>query len=385
VSPKARIRDVATFIKGKKPSRVLERSESGALPYILIDSFDGEYRTFTDDSACVRCNVDDTLIVADGANTGRASIGHRGYVGSTLGILRPNKERIIPRYLFFFVHGAFGILNSQTRGAAVPHLERELLLSMELSLPRLAEQERIVRILDDADTLRLLRRRADEETASVIPAVFSELFLAIQAREHWPTDVIANLVAGTPGAIRTGPFGSQLLHSEFIEQGVRVLGIDNVVQNEFRWTSPRCVPPEKFERFKRFQVFPGDVLVTIMGTVGRCAVAPDDLPVCMSTKHLCVLTVDRRRLHPRYLWGSMLFDPEVGRQTGAIGSGAIMQGWNSTIIRELRLRVPPVKLQEKFAETVSELRALEGAQNHARMQVDRLFESVLSRAFQEKL
>ena len=44
-------------------------------------------------------------------------------------------------------------------------------------------------------------------------------------------------------------------------------------------------------------MFPRDVLVTIMGTVGRVAVAPDDLPICMSTKHLCVITPERDNVY----------------------------------------------------------------------------------------
>jgi len=150
-------------------------------------------------------------------------------------------------------------------------------------------------------------------------------------------------------------------------------------------TSQRCIPQEKFEKFQRFQVFPRDVLVTIMGTVGRCCVAPDDLPVCMSTKHLCVITPDCDRIHPRYLWASLLFDPDILQQTSAASGGAIMEGWNSTIIRQLKLRVPPMPLQRVFAAHVAEIRELQTTQPASRRRLEDLFQSLLQRAFQGEL
>lgn len=384
-TPTARVRDVAVFIKGKKASVTLDAPPDGALPYVLIEGFGGAYKTFTNDPACVRCYRDDTIVVADGANTGLTSTTHDGYLGSTLGALRPDRSKINHRYLFYFVHGNFNTLNTRTRGAAVPHLDKELLLDLEFALPPLPEQERIVRILDDADALGRLRQQADERCGTLIESLYSRVFWQAKERQSWRAESIGDLAEQRDGAIRTGPFGSQLLHSEFIETGIPVLGIENVVTNEFRWTAPRCIPVAKFRQFERFRVFPGDVLVTIMGTVGRSCVTPDELPLCMSTKHLCVITPDVANIHPRFLWAALLFDPAVREQTGAVGGGAIMEGWNSTIIRQLEIRVPPIALQRAFAARVAEIRALEAAQAASRQRLNDLFHSLLHRAFQGEL
>jgi len=227
-----------------------------------------------------------------------------------------------------------------------------------------------------------LRAQADRRTAALIPALFNEMF---GGNQYFPTATIAEVAEKREGSIRTGPFGSDLLHSEFIEEGIPVLGIDNVVQNEFRWTKSRCVTPEKFEGLRRFVVFPGDVLITIMGTVGRCVIAPDDLPVCISTKHLCTVTPNRGWIESRYLWASLLFDEEVRNQTRTVAKGAIMEGWNSTIIKRLRVRVPPLPLQKEFAQRVAEIREMEAEQAASRRRLDDLFQSLLHRAFEGEI
>jgi type I restriction enzyme S subunit len=267
-------------------------------------------------------------------------------------------------------------------GVANMSISIDRLATVPVEFPSMAEQKQIVRLLDEVDELRKLRAQADSRTGTLIPALFHAMF---GSKHKLPTASVAELAAQHEGSIRTGPFGSDLLHSEFGEQGIPVLGIDNVVENEFRWTKSRCVTLAKFDELRRFTVFSGDVLVTIMGTVGRCVVAPEDLPICISTKHLCAITVNQERIHPRYLWGAFLFDEEVRRQTRTVAQGAIMEGWNSTIIKRLSVRVPPLPLQKKFATRVAEIRELEAEQAASRRRGEDLYQSMLHHAFSGEL
>ena len=298
--------------------------------------------------------------------------------------------QIRPRYLRYFLvgdpfHAQFMQTVSGVGGSLLRAKAAEV-AKIEIPVPPLAEQERLVKLLDEADELRKLRTQADHRTANLISALFHDMFGPdAPGSATWQTATVAELAAAQEGSIRTGPFGSDLRHSEFVEEGVPVLGIDNVVENEFRWTKSRCIPEAKFAEMKRFVVFPGDVLVTIMGTVGRCSIAPEELPVCISTKHLCTVTLDRTKAHPRFIWGAFLHDAFVKQQTRSVGKGAIMEGWNSTIIKRLRLRVPPLPLQKQFAARVSEIRAVQAEQFASRHRLNDLFHSLLHRAFQGQL
>ncbi|MBI5316378.1 MAG: restriction endonuclease subunit S [Nitrospirae bacterium] len=289
-------------------------------------------------------------------------------------------------YVFYGINDHLREIEDNTAFVTVKHLSSKQIASIEMSVPPLEEQERLVKLLDETDELRKLRAQADRRTATLIPSLFSKMFGPdAPGSVTWQTATVAELAAAHEGSIRTGPFGSDLRHSEFFEEGVPVLGIDNVVENEFRWTKSRCIPESKFAEMKRFVVFPGDVLVTIMGTVGRCSIAPEGLPVCISTKHLCTITLDRTKAHPRFIWGAFLHDASVKQQTRSVGKGAIMEGWNSTIIKRLRLRVPPLTLQKQFAARVSEIRAMKIEQAASRRRLDDLFQSILHHAFNGEL
>lgn len=300
-------------------------------------------------------------------------------------LIRVRPHGVDARYLlhyFKFVAGS-GRFAERSRGVGIFHLGRQALADWPVPLPPLEEQRRIAAVLDAAEALRTKRRQALAKLDTLTQSIFIDMFGDEQA--EWTFTPIEQLAAEHPGSVRTGPFGSQLLHEEFADEGpVAVLGIDNAVQNRFVWGDRRFISAEKYEQLRRYTVRPGDVLVTIMGTCGRVAIVPDDAPLAINTKHLCCITLDAQRCLPEFLWACLRFHPKVLRQLGAT-RGAVMPGLNMGLIKQAKIPEPPLKLQVEFARRKRLVEQEQSLVGRHQQELDDLFGSLQQRAFRGEL
>lgn len=297
-------------------------------------------------------------------------------------------EKALPEYLRHVLVGdPFHQQFMQTVsgvGGSLLRARPAFVAAIQIPLPPLPEQRRIAAILDQAETLRTQRRTALAQLDSLTQSIFLDMFGDAE-RHQWPVATIGDIVDEENGSIRTGPFGSQLLHSEFVQEGVAVLGIDNAVANEFRWGERRYVTPAKYRELKRYTVRPGDVLITIMGTCGRCAVVPDDIPLAINTKHLCCISIDRQQMTPSFLHTYFLLHPTARKYLEQTAKGAIMAGLNLGIIKAMPIPLPPLPLQQTFATRIQAIEALKATHRSALSALDALFAALQQRAFAGEL
>jgi type I restriction enzyme, S subunit len=294
-----------------------------------------------------------------------------------------NPERLLPEYLYWCLK-AIDLTTGQDRAAMGLTLNKAKLAQVSMPLPPIADQRRIAVILDQADALRVKRREALAQLNNLTQSIFIEMFGDVEGN-GWPISSVADIADAGKGSIRTGPFGSQLLHSEFVDDGVVVLGIDNAVRNEFRWGERRFISPEKYQELKRYTVLPGDVLITIMGTCGRCAVVPADIPVAINTKHICCITLDAEKCLPSFLHSYFLMHPMARKYLVQTAKGAIMDGLNMGIIKAMPVPLVPMNLQHEFEARLKALQKTKSANSGAATELDTLFTSLQHRAFQGEL
>jgi len=302
-------------------------------------------------------------------------------------VLKPkDNKKVISKYVYYYLAGRIPLLERGFRGAGLKHLSRQYLNDLSIPLLNPDEQVRIVSILDEANVLRKKRTESIKLLDDYLKSIFFEMFGDPYHNENkYSIETISSLLTERKNSIRTGPFGSQLKHSEFTKNGVPVLGIDNIVKNKFNENYKRFLPEEKVKEFERYIVQPDDLIITIMGTTGKVAVAPKNLEKCMSTKHLCVLTLNKEKINSTFLWATLIFDKVVRNQTKKQAAGAIMEGWNMSIIKSLRVRVPQIEFQQEFEDVVENINNLKEKYKKSEKELDNLFGSLSQKAFKGEL
>lgn len=384
-----RLGDVCEVTTGQAAPQIPDAFSSSGVPFVRAGSLQALCAGSSESSLeliqpanakrfRLRLFPEDTVVFAKSgmsANLGRVHrLSQDCYLVSHLAAVLPSPA-VDPGYLhrWFECNPASRLIANE----AYPSIKTSTIQDIRVPLPPLPEQRRIAAILDKADALRAKRRLAIAKLDQLLQSVFLEMFSGVD----FPSVSVADLLDQKAGGIRTGPFGSQLLHSEFVDEGVVVLGIDNAVNNVFSPGKQRYITPEKYATLKRYTVNPGDVLITIMGTCGRCAVVPSNIGVAINTKHLCCITLDTMRCLPEFLHSYFLMHPSARRYLVDRAKGAIMDGLNMGIIKELPVLLPPLATQAEFVRIKESISKMIRAEDVAYSRSETLTSSIQESVF----
>ncbi len=255
-------------------------------------------------------------------------------------------------------------------------------------------------LLDRVHTARLRRwqeevrkakaegRRPQKKPASLGPTAVDTSGLPELPR-HWAWASVEFLARLEPRSIQSGPFGSNLRHSEFQDTGVLAIGIDNVLDGRFTSGSQHRISQRKYEQLKKYTARALDVLVTVMATVGRCCLVPEDSETAIITKHVYRISVDHELCEPSYLMNALRGCPAVQEQLYGEIQGVTRPGINGEILRRLLIPVAPLAEQGAIVSCTEALltqgEKIDATLKTAQQQADKLEQSILARAFRGEL
>ena len=165
--------------------------------------------------------------------------------------------------------------------------------------------------------------------------------------EEWEVIVLRRLLDPVNG-IKIGPFGSQLKSDIIQPTGFKVYGQENVIARNFD-IGYRFVDEDKFKELAVCEIISGDIVVTMMGTTGRCQVVPKDIQKGIMDSHLLRIKINEITVNPIFL--EILIDEAlyIKHQIKIGGKGSIMHGLNSSIIKSLYIVLPSLPEQRAIA------------------------------------
>ena len=277
-----------------------------------------------------------------------------------------------PKYLFRFLSEYVDELRRGSVGGVIKFIKLGHLTKALIPVPPLAEQERIVKLLDEADELRKLRAQADRRTAALIPALFHEMFG--DAELHCSSVTIEKAVEqfiDYRGKTPEKSLSGVPLVTAKIVKGGRIL------------PPTEYIPEVNYDSWMR-RGLPrmGDVLFTMEAPLGEVAMVKD---THIALAQRILLMRPRADILDSCYFMTALKMPCVWKQIEERATGSTVRGIRQAELRKITMPIPPLPLQKKFAQRVSEIRELETAQAASRQRVEHLFQSMLHRAFNQEL
>ena len=147
-----KFKDVATAVKGKLPKN---KNEDGiGIPYLtanFLRSSKPDYWIENIEGA-VTAEDGDCLILWDGAGAGDLFSAHRGVVSSTMAVVTTQNSKILREFLTLFISSKAEYIKETCRGTTVPHVSPDAIANMDLKIPPLSEQKRIVDLISSVDS-----------------------------------------------------------------------------------------------------------------------------------------------------------------------------------------------------------------------------------------
>lgn len=324
---------------------------------------------------------DDALIFGTGGNASVHFTDQKFAVSTDCLIAQPrDKKKVCAKFYYYFLRGNMRILEGGFKGAGLKHISKSYISAIELPDDDYQQQKQVIDVLDRVEVLRKKRKQSLWLLDEFLLSTFLDMF-GDSKKHKWPEVLISDIAEKRKGSMRTGPFGSALLHSEFVDKGIAVLGIDNAVENRFSWKERRYITPEKYKLLQQYTVYPGDVIITIMGTLGRSAVVPEDIPVAINTKHLACITLDKNIANSQFISYSIYSDPFILRQLKSNKRGAIMDGLNLSIIKNLKTYLPPIDLQNKFVGIINKTQDIKEKMLLGFEEIDNQFNALIQKYF----
>ena len=301
----------------------------------------------------------------------------RASFGGFVSVLRPNREKVFPRFLFRWfssdrMQHTVRSLGQQTTN--ISNLNTERCLNLRLPLPPLQDQRRIAAILDQAESLRAKRREALAHLDSLSQAIFLDLFGDPVANSRsWPLKKLGSLGTLDRGVSKHRPRNApELLGGRYpLIQTGDIANCDGYIR--FYTSTYSDIG------LRQSKLWPaGTLCITIAANIAKAGILtfdgcfPDSV-VGFCSEHSATVEFVRT-------WLSFL---QKALEDSAPESA--QKNINLAILRDLDIPMPPLELQREFARRAVAVERLKTAHRASLAELDALFVVLQYRAFRGQL
>lgn len=247
---------------------------------------------------------------------------------------------------------------AKNMGATINQITGYMFSKMEFMIPSGEEQQKIGEYFQGLDHLITLHQRKCEEMKILKKYMLQKMFpqngqLVPQIRfsgftEDWEQRKVTELLKNSSSAMKIGPFGSALKKEYFVEEGIKVYAQENAFTGDFSM-GDYYITEDKYKELKSCELYPGDLVISMMGTIGACAIFPKNAEKGIMNSHLLRLQFNNEVI-PEYIMYLLRDSVLIRKQIDRLSVGSIMSGLSSSVVKKLVFPIPKLAEQKRIVE-----------------------------------
>ena len=257
-----------------------------------------------------------------------------------------NTSSLLIRYVYRFLIKELKKIEDETPFVTVKHLSAKKINQINIPVPPIAEQERIVAELDLLSSIIDKKKAQLAEYDQLAQSIFYEMFGdPIDNPKGWEVkkleDVVSDNCSISYGIVQSG---------NEVENGVPVVRPVDLVNRFVTRKGLKVIKKEISDAYKRTILNGDEILFCVRGTTGIMSFSSSELKGCNVTRGITPLTFNDRvdKFFAYYLLNSQYMQAIISEKTRGIALKQI----NMKDVRELPILLPPLSLQQEFAEKI---------------------------------
>jgi type I restriction enzyme S subunit len=384
--------EVCELVIGRTPSRKRDDYwRAGVFPWVTIGDMTSPVVTETKERIS-ECAVEETKIPLVPKGTVllsfKLSLGKVAIAGTDLHTneaimaITPKDDRVVHNEYLYYAVKSLDLQRHARQAVKGKTVNKEILQGMNLLVPPLPVQERIVQILQKTNEVHRKCNYAVDLAEAILAASFMSMFGTYFGSASQSERIALGQLANVKSGVTKG---RKLKQAQTVT--VPYLRVANVQDGFLDLLDVRDIEvlPADVEKY---ELRDGDILMTEGGDpdkLGRGAIWRGQVESCIHQNHVFRVRTDRARLAPEYL--AALLRTHYAKQyfLSCAKRSSNLASVNSTQVKAFPVPLPPLRMQEKFVSAVeqwlqSSERLTEGVKN-----ADELLSSMMNQAFSGQL
>ena len=381
---KYKLGDICEIVSGSTPKTNITEFWDGDVKWITPAELDENTYIITDSVRKItNLAMQKTGLTAFPAGTvilsSRAPIGKVAIAGCKMCCNQGFKnficsEIVNNKYLYWFLKHNTAYLNSLGRGATFKEISKSIVSSIEIDLPSLEEQKRVVDNIEKISTIITLRKKEISILDDLIKARFVEMFGLVRNNVYgykikMLQDVCEPIKDGTH---QTPTYVNDAQH------GFKFLSSKDVTSGKINWSKIKYIPSDLHEElYAKIKPKRGDILLAKNGTTGVAAVVETDEIFDIYVSLALLRPIDMNSI---YLWAAVN-SADTKHQFDSSLKGIGVPNLHLGDIKKTKIIVPPLELQSQFADFVIQVDKSKATVQKALDETQFLFDSLMQKYF----